>query len=298
MLNSKYSLIATEVLAGGSPDNDGIVKTGYNQLDTKLNGGLRYGCCYLFTGIEKSGKSSFIFNIMYERMMSDKPCAILSTEMDCADVIKRLMTIAGLGDNVQERLFFNKMLDKYLTFYGKDDLNTKTENGNKYDFGKFLKAIDEVEKQEIDFVIIDNLTTLGAEAGDYKVLGNYTNQLITHVKDKKIAVIFVIHVKQDTSFKETPQGIRQLIKAGKAEEVFKESITVISRPTLKDVYGGGQALSQISGGTIMLWRPFQKFDLESFQRMGMVIIDSHRFGPSADIPVQYEGTTGKFWELT
>lgn len=302
MLNPKYSSIISETVVGSNQDNlNEFVKTGYKNLDIKLNGGLRHGCCYLFTGLEKSGKSSFIFNILNDRISNDKKTGILSTEMECDAVIKRMMSIAGLDPlsaSFEEINYYRKQLNNNLLFFGKDELtNITTANSRRYDFAKFLKAIDEIEKDGADLVIVDNLTTLGAEAGDYKVLGNYTNQLITHVKDKEMAVIFVIHVKQDTTFRETPDGIRNMIKTGKVKDIFKESITVVARPTLKDVYGGGQALSQISGGTIMLWRPFQKFDFPGYQRMGLIIIDSHRFGASADIQVEYDGQTGKFWEV-
>ena len=302
MLSPKYSDIMNQTVVGSNQDSlSDIVKTGYKKLDEKLNGGLRLGCCYLFTGLEKSGKSSFIFNILNDRISNDKKTGILSTEMEFDVVIKRMMSISHLdplSSPFEEINYYRKQLKSNLMFAGKDELtNITTAKSRRYDFSKFLSSINEMEKEGVDLVIVDNLTTLGAEAGDYKVLGNYTNQLITHVKDKKMAVIFVIHVKQDTTFRETPDGIKNMIKTGKVKDIFKDSITVVARPTLKDVYGGGQALSQISGGTIMLWRPFQKFDFPGYQRMGLIIIDSHRFGSSADIPVEYDGQTGKFWEV-
>lgn len=295
MLKEKYTKILTDVAGNDIQNNDNLITTGFKTFDSKLSGGLRRGCCYLFTGLEKSGKSSFLFNVMHERLMDGLPTGIISTEMECEDMTRRLKTIAGLKiDDLSGSFYWKDQLEAFLTFYGKDELTVKTPKGVRYDFSKFLTAIDEMEKESIELVVIDNLTTLGAEAGDYKVLGNMVNQLITHVKDKQMAIVFVIHVKNDTTFRESPQGIRKMIRDGKPESIFEESITVINRPTLKDVYGGGQALSQLSGGAIMLWRPFQKYDSKTFQKLGMIVIDSHRFGPSCDIGVEYTGETGKF----
>lgn len=293
MLKDKYSQVVAQVVSSNGLVETNLISTGFKLLDSRLNGGLRFGCCYLFTGLEKSGKSSFLFNVINERLMDGKPTGLLSTEMECVDVTKRLASIAGLS-NSSDKLFWQKQIETYFTFYGKDELTSSTSRGTKYDFPKFLDAIDEMESEGIDLVIVDNLTTLGAEAGDYKLLGNLTNQLITHTKDKKLAVIFVIHVKQDTTFRESPEGVRKMIRDGKPENIFTESMTIVNRPTLKDVYGGGQALSQISGAVLMIWRPFQKFDSARFQKMGMIVIDSHRFGPSCDIGLEYEGELGKF----
>lgn len=298
MLKKEYSQIITETAIGANTSSIHFVESGFKELDKKLNGGFRQGCSYLFAGLEKSGKSSFLFNMIHERLMNGKPTGILSTEMELRDLTGRLITIAGLSPEDQTgRDFWKRQLQVYFSFYGKAELTTNTDKGIKHDFPKFLKAIDEMEKEGIDFVIVDNLTTLGAEAGDYKVLSSITNQLTTHVKNKKMAIVYVIHVKPETAFRDSVEGVRQMIKDGKAQQVMDESITVVNRPSLKDVYGGGQAHSQISGAAIMLWRPFQKYDSPKFQRMGLLIIDSHRFGPSCDLSVEYDGQSGKFWTV-
>lgn len=298
MLNQEYSQTLLETSMGLKKSSGSFINTGFTELDKKLNGGLRQGCSYLFAGLEKSGKSSFLFNIIHERVMNGQPTGMISTEMEMKELSNRLITIAGLtqGD-MSGREYWRTQMQSYFSFYGKKELTTLTDKGVKHDFVKFLKSIDQMEKEGIDLVIVDNLTTLGAEAGDYKVLGSITNQLTTHIKDKKISVIYVIHVKPDTSFRDSAEKVRNMIKEGKAEDIMKESITVVNRPALKDVYGGGQAHSQISGAAIMLWRPFQKYDSPKFQRMGMLIIDSHRFGPSCDLEIEYDGSTGKFWTV-
>lgn len=299
MIKNKYTKIINEVAFGSGDFKTQFVESGFKELDKKLNGGFRQGCSYLFAGLEKSGKSSFLFNIIHERLMNSKPTGILSTEMEMRDLTQRLMTIAGVSKEDQSGLdYWKTHLQTYFHFYGKDELTINTDKGIKHNFPNFLKAIDEMEKEGIDFVIVDNLTTLGAEAGDYKVLGSITNQLTTHIKNKNMAVVYIIHVKPETAFRDSAEGIRQMIKEGKPEQVMKESITVVNRPSLKDVYGGGQAHSQISGAAIMLWRPFQKYDSPKFQRMGLLIIDSHRFGPSCDLEIEYDGSTGKFWTIS
>lgn len=299
MIKNKYTKIINEVAFGSNEFRVPFVESGFKELDKKLNGGFRQGCSYLFAGLEKSGKSSFLFNILHERLMNSKPTGILSTEMEMRDLTQRLMTIAGVTKDDQEGMnYWKSHLQTYFHFYGKDELTINTDKGIKHNFTNFLKAIDEMEKEGVDFVIVDNLTTLGAEAGDYKVLGAITNQLTTHIKNKNMAVVYIIHVKPETAFRDSAEGIRQMIKEGKPEQVMKESITVVNRPSLKDVYGGGQAHSQISGAAIMLWRPFQKYDSPKFQRMGLLIIDSHRFGPSCDLEIEYDGSTGKFWTIS
>jgi replicative DNA helicase len=298
MLKQKYNKIINEVAFGSAESDSSFVESGFKELDKKLNGGFRQGCSYLFAGLEKSGKSSFLFNIIHERLMNGKPTGILSTEMEMKDLTNRLITIAGVGrDDESGRDYWKRQVQTYFSFYGKEELTINTDKGIKHHFPNFLKAIDEMESEGIDFVIVDNLTTLGAEAGDYKVLGAITNQLTTHIKNKKMAVVYIIHVKPETAFRDSADGVRQMVKEGRPEQIMKDSITVVNRPSLKDVYGGGQAHSQISGAAIMLWRPFQKYDAPKFQRMGLIIIDSHRFGPSCDLEIEYDGSTGKFWTI-
>lgn len=295
MLTNKYSKVLNSVAEGFTEDEDNLITTGFKEFDKKINGGLRRGCCYLFTGIEKSGKSSFLFNVLHERLMDNLPTGILSTEMDCNQLTRRMKTIAGLKeDDISGTFYWKEQVESYLSFYGKDELTTPSPTGAKYDFKKFLLAMDTLESEGVELIIIDNLTTLGSQASDYKVLGNMVSQLFAHTSGKKYAVIFVIHVKGTTGFKETSQGVKKMIKDGKPEQMFSESITVINRPTLNDVYGGGQSLSQISGGAFMLWRPFQKYSSYKFQKLGMLVVDTHRFGPSCDIQVEYTGETGKF----
>lgn len=298
MLNETYGNILFDVTAGGERDIDRTITTGYKILDKSLNGGLRLGCCYLITGLEKSGKTSLLLNIINDRVMDDKKCALLSTEMDFPSVIGRMLKISGVdSDKISEASYWRKQMEKYFSFYGKQELTTLVGKALKHDFKKFLAIIDELEKEEVELVVIDNLTTFGAEAGDYKILGNLTNELITYVKDKKIAVVFVLHVKPSVAFRDTPKGIKDLIFTNNPEGIFNNSVTIIQRPTLNDVYGGGQALSQISGAAIILWRPFQKYSVPSYQRIGMLVIDTHRFGPSCDVRIEFDGDRGKFWEL-
>lgn len=291
MLKDKYSKIITDKANSILPKKVDTVYSGFDLLDKSMKGGFRLGCCYLFAGLEKSGKSSFLFNIISNRILSGYPVGILSTEMELEDLSDRLVDIAGIDDkDTTGKNYWKEQMEMYFTFYGKEELTT----GNKYDFNKFLTAIDEMEKEHIDLVIVDNLTTLGAEAGDYKILGSHANQLNTYVKNKRMSVIYVIHVKPNVTYKDSDDGIKSLIKQGKMKELLDDAVTVIKRPSLNDVYGGGQAHSQISGGALMIWRPFQKYSVPRYQRMGKIIIDSHRYGPPGDIYCEYDGDTGKF----
>lgn len=293
MLSDKYQ---GELLASTTGlMMDVRVPLGYAQLDNLLGGGLKRGCCYLFAGIEKSGKSTYLFNVISNSINRSTACGLISTEMNFADVIGRIMSVNNMvgGSPAETRPWRNKV-NNFFSFYGSDELTI----GGKYSFPKILKALDEMNKARVELAIIDNLTSLGAEAGGYKELGGYISQLFTYVKEKtKMAVIFVLHVKQDVVFKETPKGIHELVKSGKAEEVLTESVTIVSRPSLRDVYGGGQALSQITGGALFIWRPFQKFDAETFRKMGLIMVDTHRYGPSGQVLVEYNEKTGKVLEI-
>lgn len=293
MLNQNQDRELLDLVTDKYEEQD-FITTGYKQLDKMLNGGLRSGCCYLVAGIEKSGKSSLLFNILNQKILDDTKCGYLSTEMEFKRAITRMFSSSGIDNNdISGKIYWRKQLRDHFQFTDPEQLL----NNGKFSFPLFIKNIEEMVNNGTKLVVIDNLTSLGAESGDYKALGSYISQLVSFVKGKKVAVIFVLHVKPTVTFRETAEGVRQIINSGKPDKML-ESATIIGRPSLADIYGGGQALSQISGGAILVWRPFQKFNNETFRRTGLVIVDTHRFGPSGEVEIRYDGDTGKFWEVS
>jgi archaellum biogenesis ATPase FlaH len=268
-----------------------LIPLGFQGIDSLMGGGLRKGCCYLFSGSEKSGKSAYLFNVINNCLNNTVPVGLVSTEMVFRDVISRMR---GIAHPHSETEAWRTDLNLLFSFVGPEDITVD----NKFSFTKIMQSLETMVANKVQLVIIDNFTSLGAEAASYSILGGYVSQLFTRVKKLKIAVIFVIHVRQDVVFKETPDGVRNLIKSGKPEDILTESVTVMSRPTLKDVFGGGQALSQLTGGALFLWRPFQKFDVVRLRSIGLILVDSHRYGPSGQIPVMYNESIGKFLEIT
>jgi len=287
-----------QILLGSKEETDKIVLTGIRSLDDSM-GGLRGGNTYLLAGLEKSGKTSLLLNWVSSILKEKRKITYISTEMSYKELVGRLATIRGISidfDNPSEKKLLHQEIEEYLTFVGIDDL---LEEGGI----SVKKTASTVEKNIWDggeIIILDNLTTFGSqqtgtEATWIKVAVAIT-KMVNLAKVNKVPIIIVLHVKPSTTFQNSPKGIQEIAKSDNPLKIFEESVTIIGRPSLNDVYGGGGVLSQLSGA-ILLWRPFQKFSIAKFRGESMLILDSMRHSESGvQIRLNYDGKSGKFYE--
>lgn len=259
------------------------LSSGFESLDKSIDG-FRSGALYVFAGLKKSGKSSMLMNILAQMMKEKTPVGFVNTELSLTQFINRFAAISTdrLIKEVEadpaagrEWLKDNQGLLQYC-----DKKSIQDKSG----FSKeLLKRIltDWVQKG-VKVICFDNLTTIGTETRDglqgWQILADFMDELVDFAKENKVIIFTVIHSKPVLIFTETPAGIRTLMEEDRLGDVFKKSITTNRRPSAADLYGGGGALSQISGGVLLLWRPFQDFNSLEFRQKTMLILEDFRDG--------------------
>jgi len=280
------------------------VDSGYRFID-RVVGGFRAGNVYLVGGLEKSGKSSLLFGMTDHLIKSGEKIAFVDTELSFKEFINKLIAVSedktiasieGMSEEEKKR-WAEAVLGHSITYCGRAEIsNIETK---LLDFNKVMGQLKICIEEKIRVVIIDNLTTFANQSGDKKgweILADCIDKLVSFAKRERIVVFVVIHTRPELVLSEMPHNIRAYIKADEPEKIFSESGTFIRRPSLASVYGGGKALSQISG-SILIWRPFQKYQRSDLSEMTQIILDSFRHSPSGvGIRMRFLGSRGKFEE--
>lgn len=78
-------------------------------------------------------------------------------------------------------------------------------------------------------------------------------------------------------------------------KIFEDQVSVVKRPSTTNVYGGGQISSQMSG-TIIIWRPYQKFEQEAVSKRSAIMVESFRHAPNKLFSADFDGARGLFTE--
>lgn len=288
------------VLDGNAEDER--ITTGFTKIDQTTRG-FRMGNTYLVAGLEKSGKSFFLMDIATHLLKGKTHIGYLNTELADPDFAIRMtaiwdnVPISEIEASATSRAVWTKETANDLSYAGIEDVvNDKAV----IDFEKAYKVLEKFVFDGAKVIFVDNLTTFSTQATDnqrgWEILASCISRLVNFAKGKKIVIFAVIHTKQEVIFSETPQGIRSIIDENTPEKIFEKSVTVSRRPTKNDVYGGGGALSQLSG-SILIWRPFQYFNEEKLREMAMVILDSFRHCESGiGIEMLFDGASARFTE--
>ena len=120
--------------------------------------------------------------------------------------------------------------------------------------------------------------------------------LIDMSKSLKVCIFALLHVRDGLEITETSSQIKKLIRTGKAEDIFEESVTFIRKPSISDIYGGA-GKTQVSG-ILILWRPYQEFSHVQYSCMTMLILAQMRkSGSGNNIEMRYYGESGVFKEI-
>lgn len=288
----------SSILLGTDDEKESdFIKLGFDDIDKSIKG-LRPSNTYTLAGLEKSGKTSLLLNWVSHMLRNKKNIHMLSTEMTYKEVVKRMATVRGIKinfnqDKKRKRLYAE--IKENFTFYGADKLSDGVGLSVKQTEGIAHHAI----LKGADLIIVDNLTTFMNQkskdnnASQFKI-GAALNKMINLSKLSGVPILTVLHIKPSTTFNETPEGIFQLVKDGEIDKIFQESASVVKKPSLNDVYGGGGILSQVAG-TFLIWRPMQKFAQSNIKGEAMVILDSMRHSESGlTFRYTFEGNTGRF----
>jgi archaellum biogenesis ATPase FlaH len=280
------------------------IQTGFEQLDS-LVGGFRSGNSYLVAGLEKSGKSSLLMDILDHNLKNGVKVGYVNTELMDSEFADRMASIR-LDKSSSEIEKDNKLRTQWAEevagklFYAGVQNSTDLKNNNILSFEKTIERMNEFVRDGAKVIMLDNLTTYNTLADGkrkgWEVLANCISLAVNFAKERQIILFLVIHTKPSLVLGETPGGVRHIVQDD-PKKIFVESVVVSRKPSLSDVYGGGGALSQLSGA-LMVWRPYQKFSDPKLTRMTMVILDSFRHAPSGgQAYMEFQGDRSTFKEL-
>lgn len=181
---------------------DGIT-TGFNRLD-KMLFSLQYGTFNVLTGVNGSGKSSFLCQVMCEAIEKGNPCWLYSGEMPNSMMKNWLESILAGPRHIKEKHnYFG------AKFYETDPAARSPINKKYKDLIKFYRdgvdsrlqtiyssMTDSVRKLGCKLFILDNLTTINLDCNDTEKWSKQLELvqfLISFAKTYNVVVILVIH---------------------------------------------------------------------------------------------------------
>ena len=233
----------------------------------------------------------------------------LDTELGEKKLLTRLTAISldTTPERVEKDKSYKNWYEKYrnqFLYAGTRDLSSL--NGI-IDFDKTIAFAQDFKVRGAKVLFFDNLTTYFTQPTEKRLgwenLANCLTKVVNFTKLSGVISFIVIHTKQNICYVETPQGIRKLIKNNESHKIFNETITIVKKPTLADVFGGGASLSQLNG-SMLIWRPYQKLDdtgfsAEKLQSSSAVILESFRDCQSGKlIRTKFDGKKMRFYELS
>lgn len=180
---------------------DGI-KTGIREIDQKLMK-LFYGSFTIVTGVNGSGKSSFLSQIICNALDEDKSAFLYSGELPNFQSKNWINYILAGQRNVREYNFNGTPYWK-VTQEAQRQINTYYrgklfiyKDGYDHKASSILKAMeDTTRKYGCKLHIIDNLTAVNLENTDqnkYQKQEEFITQLIDFAKKFNVAVVIVVH---------------------------------------------------------------------------------------------------------
>ncbi len=275
-------------------------KSGYELIDELVN--FRTGSTYLVAGYKKSGKSSFLLGVVRNLLNASNKVAYFDTELTnfefgvalsalCHDITK------AESENHEELIQVCRSTYQGLLIH--HDPKDLSKDGI-LDFEKTLDLAKKAIEKGVKIFVFDNLTTFmgqakGKEQG-WQILSNCANKIKDFSKINNVLCFIVVHTRDTVLLNETPTGIRSLIENDKPQDIFNKSISFIRKPSGADIYGGSSYQSQLAG-TILVWRPYQQYDLRpDLQGLTQIILEDFRAYPGGSARLIFNGAKGSFTE--
>jgi hypothetical protein len=254
------------------------VKTGFIRFDSIL-GGFKSGGMYLVAGVKKSGKSSLVLNFVKGFISKGNSVCYASTELTEEDV-ELYNGKNWLSDN-PGFLYTDIRLSPNLS-----DVVSRVE--------------EILNNGDTKILILDNLTSFGLN----NALGKEEWNRIAAAGDafRKLAIkwnivlLAVVHLNKGLRIREIPLSVKKLIQKGNPSGIFDESVSVWREPTSDDIKGGEAFKSQVFG-EILLWRPYQDFELPEYNKLTQVIIEGGRYNGGGKIKYHFDGKAKTFTEI-
>ena len=184
------------------------IQTGIQKLD-KVVIGLNKGEITVVSGLNGSGKSSLLSQIVLEIVDSGKKVAMFSGELEASRVLDWLMLqAAGKWNTIGSTKYPNY-------FYVKDSVTSdisewlfqklfiyNNDCGNKVDM--VMDSIEEcIVHKKVDIVVIDNLMAMNLGASSYDKFdkqGQFIYLLSKFAKENYVHIILVAHPRKTVGF--------------------------------------------------------------------------------------------------
>ncbi len=277
------------------------IPSGFSGVDEVLNGGFRLASTYLIAGVAKCGKSSLLMNIVNYHLGRGRKVAYFDTELTEYDFVTRM---AGV--------YFNQKTDTVNTNsqYSEDWLDINNEifsysnlkdpvTGRELSMKDLLVLAESFVANGAEIICFDNLTTfsnnlINGKQG-WELLNSALDSVIKFAKKHSVICFCVIHTKRGQTYKETPQGIRDLAKSGNVGQIFNESITVVAKPSVDDIYGGSSKTHV--DGAFLIWRPLQFYPDNHLNRQTLVILEQFRNNRDGAVLMDFDGEKKIFTEI-
>jgi archaellum biogenesis ATPase FlaH len=189
-------------------DNLPRIKTGFHDIDYKLGGGLFLAETTIISGINGSGKSSWLNTLILNSIQDGFPTALWTGELQ-ASRLKRWLVQAAAGSNhvVESRLSPGKyyvpkhIIDKISSWmHGKFLLYNNDYSSN---YAQILNDMKEPVASGYKLFILDNLFAMsldGIDGDENSKQKQFILMLVQFAKENNIHVILVAHPRKVVSF--------------------------------------------------------------------------------------------------
>ena len=181
------------------------IPTGYSHLDNAIRG-LILGEVTILSGLNGSGKSSWLNSVMLNVMNRGYKVACFSGELTDFNVMKWLSQSAA-GKNYVHKIegseysyeVDDKVYDKICDWLSDKFYLFNNNYGNKFE--QILSDLEEVTKQGVHLVVIDNLMSvqINGLAGDRnEKQKQFILELVEFAKKKNVHVVVVCHPRKES----------------------------------------------------------------------------------------------------
>ena len=175
------------------------IKTGVQELDEILDGGLMYGNLVVQTGKRGDGKSTWTSNMIVNALDQDCNCMIYSGEMP------KIMVKSWLNSQiVGKRVLTNTEIDSCNVWYKGRlylyDSDITNEENDRPEEDILLEAFEEaIVRLNVVFMVIDNLMTIvDSETNEklYRRQSKFVGKLAKLCKKYKVVIVLVAHPRK------------------------------------------------------------------------------------------------------
>lgn len=271
------------------------VMSGYTKLDRSL-GGFRHSNAYLITGLEKSGKSSWLMRMIQTQLEQGKVVGYVNTELPQEEFVMKMTAYwknKAFSQVVEaETIEWSEKFSPKMRYLGVENMPTQE---------KMIETVQGFVRDGIEILVFDNITSWGNKLNEavdsWQVTADLADSLIKMTKKAKIVTFMVRHLNPnivDNAFTEKG-GLAAILRDHAYWKVFTDQVSVVKRPSTANIYGGGQISSQMSG-TIIIWRPYQKFSDAMMYSRTAIMVESFRQCSNTMFPAEFIGEKGLFME--